>query len=490
MNKKIRHLYEELSAADKMQLLENFAQSPKMLRYIQLLNTEKIISTPKAIQAIYKEEQAKIENTVLTNRFYKLRQVLHLHLLESLKYQLKSITEEQIELNFIKLLLVKNDHAYALEKGKKLEQRCWDQNLFELLPELINSIILALHSYDSHNIAEMKQYVEKLEVANTLQYTFYELSNMVNSFRLKYISGHNNEELSTHYLSILTKIRRKITPLKAYPRFKLIYHYLGFSIGSLLQLTVSTTSNILTRHLNQLEQLLSDFPDIPILTYQPNHRIYNSVDLALKKAIFWYQKAKSKKSYKAILEMEQLRQQQQDIYIPITTNNLYNIVLCCLGAKEYEAALQYTQEIKEHQLQNAAIKTEFPYHVYELLAYTGLYPKKKHPAPEKLMLATEAFLQQGDEKHTWIYEVLGTFAMLYGFLKKSKMLLEHEPLAKEHEAFGVPIFTRDLLYLVIEGDRSKISHFIKEVRKERKSSNARDVILHLSDLEQLAKHFL
>ena len=127
MNKEIKHLYQELSTSDKKQLLENFEQSPKMLLYIQALEASNLLSTQKAIKVIYQAEQSLVDDNILINRFYKLRGILRLYLLKQLKNRLKSSTDEETELQFLKLLLIKNEHAFVLERAKKLEKISLDE---------------------------------------------------------------------------------------------------------------------------------------------------------------------------------------------------------------------------------------------------------------------------------------------------------------------------------------------------------------------------
>ncbi|MFT5646856.1 MAG: hypothetical protein ACI976_001542, partial [Aureispira sp.] len=361
MNKEIKHLYQELSPANKAQLLVDFKKSPKMLSYVQALEELGSISTLKAIQVVYADEAAQIEHTILINRFYKLRRTLHIHLLQLLKNTLKSSTEEETELKFLQLLLLKNEHAYVLERAKKLEQKCWEDNLFELLPELIHVIISAIHFHQSSNIDEIASYIEKLDSANDLLHTLNKFKNYVNTFRLKLIHASSYADFITHYTLVINKMRRKSSTLKEHKRFSLIYHYVGFSIGSQMQTLVQKTGNVLTRHLNQLEKILVEYPNMPIVSHIPNHRLRTVDSLLLNQALYWYQKGNLEKSYQCILKEEQLVQENSSLYITRSGNHFHNIIICCWAAKKYEAIFRYTKGLKEHQQSNISKKKETPY---------------------------------------------------------------------------------------------------------------------------------
>ena len=152
--------------------------------------------------------------------------------------------------------------------------------------------------------------------------------------------------------------------------------------------------------------------------------------------------------------------------------------------------LRYAQEFKEFQINNASLKTEVPYFVYEILAYTGLYPKEKHPNPVALIRTTEKFLETADEKSIWIYSVVGTFALLCGDYKRSRRLLEYPPMVKEHERVEYNIQTIELLDAVEANSYEALIALINKIRLYKKKNTNRDVLTHLNELEMLTKTFL
>lgn len=490
MNKEIKYLYQELSNSDKEQLSKDFEQSPKMLLYIQALEDSNLITTQKAIKIIYEVDQNIVEDNILINRFYKLRSTLRLHLLKQLKNKLKSSTDEETEVRFLKLLLLKNEHAYVLGKARKLEKICWRDNLFELLPDVMSMIISALHFHKSRDTKEIAVYVEKLDTANELLYTLRNFENYINSFRLNIIDGYNYVELGELYNSVITKMRRKAKMLKKYPRFILIYHYVSFSVGGQLQNIVHKTSNVLTRHLNQLDKLLDKNPNMPILRYVPNHRFYDMNSLLINKAIYWFNKEDATKSYQNILELEQLKEDNAHEYIIQTGTDFHNILLCCWAAKKFDAILKYSEQLKDFQLSNSSIKHETPYYAYQLLAYIGLYPRQKCPNPTKMIQITKNFLINADENSTWIYGLLGTFAMLYGFYKESRLFLEHPPLLAEYTQSPYNIPTLDLLNVLESKEPQQLTDLRLKIKSYKKQGISRDIMLHLNELEMLIKHFL
>lgn len=490
MNKEIKHLYQELTPAHKEALQLTFKKSPRMLRYIQALDDLGYVSTQKAIQLIYSDDTRHIDDATLMNRFYKLRRNLHLHLLQVCQNNLKSSTDEEIELKFLQLLSQKNEHAYLLERAQKLEKKCWEDNLFELLPDLLNLIISALHFYQPENTKKIAAYIEKLDQANDLLYTLYKFKNYTNTFRLQIITANNYEELATHYSSIINKMRRKANLLKPYARFNLIYHYTGFLVGSQLYNIVYKTGNVLSRHLNQLEKLLAQHPHMPIVSYIPNHRVYSLNSILINRAVYWYQKGNSTKSYESILQYEQLIDRHSDVYIRNTVNEFHNILLCCWGAKEYNAVLKYAQELKTFQSINSSIEREMPYYIYEMMAYTGLYPKKKHTNPLKLIALGGKFLKKSDQSCVWMYEAVGSFALVYGFFEQSRYYLEHPLLLEFQAKIPKDLRTVELLNLAEADDKRGLHSFLLKIKAKKKEVYPRTLLTHFNELEMLTKLFL
>lgn len=490
MNKEIQHLYAELAEADKKALWEEYANAPKMLRYLEALEQTQALNTPKVVQLIYKEEQENTPIQTLNNRFYKLRKALRIRLLELLKNVLDSYTEEEIELKFLQLLSLKNEHAYVLEKAQRLEKKYWEDNLFELLPDLIQLIITALHVHQSHELESIKAYIEKLDLVNRLQYALYQSKNDVNLFRSFILGVYNLEAITEQYNNVVNKMRRRATAWKDYQRFALIYHHVSFTIGAQLQSIVHKSGNVLTRHLNKMEKILAAHPNMPVVDYTTHHRLYFLHQILVSKAIYWYQKGKPQKSYGYVLEYQANKDTHASIYLPESEVRYSNILLCCWAAKEYEAILFYANTLKEFQLNNSSVKAATPYFVYELLAYTGLYPKKKHPNPTKILKTAQKFLKEASEEADWIYSVAGTFALLYEAYEESRRLLEHPPLLLEYQQLEYNIPTVELLDAVEDGRYETILTLVQKVRLYQEKNTDRDVLTHLQELERLAKCFL
>jgi hypothetical protein len=492
MNKSIFHLYQELSEEDKEQLIMVYDKSPKMLSYLRFLETEPPLTgsfSDRAIMAIYGQGEEETERNVLMNRFYKLRQSLHQQLLQVCRYRLTNQTDEASELEFLELLLLKNEHTYLLERAQKLEKKCWEDGLFELLPDLLHIVAESLHYSQPENMDLIQDNHHKIEKANELLYVLHQLKHQLNSFRLHTITGTNRAEIGTFYRNTIAKIKRKIRPFNQ-PRFELIYRYLSFTAGCFLQDIVAHTGNVLARHLNKLDQLLEQYPNTPVGVNRRNHRVYVMHTLNYQKAMYWYQKQKPQKSYEAIMANEVLLDNYPDVYISISDGNIANLLLCCFGIRQYESALPYLDLLREYQVKNNTVKHHTPYFFYELIAYSGLYPNKKHPAPDLLLNKATHFLSKEGQDLVWAHEPVAEFALLYGFLDISEKYASHPRLLETHVQYGISYSTIDVVRLVQDNDKEGLRALIILIQQATKAATATVVIHHLEDIEQLAKKFL
>lgn len=492
MNKSIYYLYQELSTKDKEQLFESYKKSPKMLCYLRFLDKDikpNAAFLDKVLSAVYAEESDHVEEYILVNRFYKLRQGLHQKLIHICRNRLTSQPEEVVELQFLELLAIKDEYTYLLPRAQKLEQKCWGSNLFEILPDVLRLISLALHASQANNTALILTYHNKLEKANELLNVLNQIRHLSNGFRLDIIRLENRDLLGESYRKTVSKIKRKIRSFD-YPRFKLIYHYVSFTIGSNLQDIATANGNILTRHLNQLDKIMEQYPGMPIFEYRKNHRIYDVDSLLTKKSLYWYMRKNAKKSVQYILESIKLKENNPTVYIAMTEPDVHNLLICCFGAREYLTSLYFIDQLKEFQLKNKSTTQDVPYFIYEMIAYSGIYPKQKHPAPQLLLNKATAYLDKFGEQTKWVFEPVSEFALLYGYLDTCEQHAGHPILLQQYKEYEIDYSTIDVLKLVKANDRNGLLQLLKAVKKAKKSTSSNVHIHHLEDIKQLIQKLL
>lgn len=340
MNEELFSLFEEINPESRNTLEHSFKNSPKMLRLIEFLKTANAqFKTPKAINHIYEEELEEVDYNTLINRFYKLRQQLLEWLYHYLKKTENYTSDEEQTLNFIRYLVNQNQFKDALDRALKLEVHCRKLNLFELLPSILHLIIYCkqcVFSGDNEAFAaEEGRLLEAMDWHQKLQKLQY-----------YYQISYKARTLET-YQEAMTTIRKLISPYKDLPRFAFIYHYLAFNRGCMIASNVEQSSNALIRHLNTIEKILEDYPQMPLVFATAHHTKMMTFRLWILKAIFYFQKNKYDKAAAAIVQQERLKKAHPNISFPTSEAELRNTLSIYIANQQYEDAFRKLDELIE-----------------------------------------------------------------------------------------------------------------------------------------------
>lgn len=344
MNEELFLLYCELNPESQIALNHAFKRSPKMLLLIDFLKTTTAtFKTPKAIHYIYKEEVEQVDYTKLINRFYKLRQQLIEWLYHYLKKTESYSSKEEQSLNFIRYLVNKNQLKDALDKAVKLEKHCLKLNLFELLPGIINMMIYCRQCLflggEEALIKDEKRLLDAIAWHHTLQ-------------KMQYYHQHSYRATNPEvYKNILSTVRKLIAPYKNLPRFTLIYHYIAFSKGCMVQGKQAT--NALVRHLNKIETILEENPQMPMVFATAHYSKQAQFNLLLLKAVFYFQRGQFTKSAQALKERDRVEAANPSLSFPISEAEIRNTISMFIASKQYEAALKKWDQLvafyKKHE---------------------------------------------------------------------------------------------------------------------------------------------
>lgn len=480
MNQEIKHLYEGLDQLHRKNIRTFFQQSPKMLLYIDLLEQEQQLNTNKAVNFIYEEELKDTPRNILINRFYKLRKKIRLWLLKKMKNSPICLTIEEQELAFLRLMVIKNEHVYALEHLKILEEKCWENNIFELLPEVIQLIFRSMHASQVPNKDEQEQYLSKLQEAIELKHHLQNLNYYIN-----YLYANIQD-----YSNVVETIRRKLKKLKQYPRFTMLYHFIAFSSGVFREDLVQTTSNAMTRHLNQFNQYKATYPNMPVSDFEPFHREKMDIHFCMKEAVFWYYKQKPKKSYAAIKKRKQMLQDYPNIHLRTSSAELHNLIYFCLNAEAYDDALEYIAQLKDYQTSNVVKNLDSPYFIYEMFVYVNSFPLNQYPSPLELIAQVSQFLVTAEQDSAWIYGTLAEFCILYGQFDQAQKALEQPDLKALYQNYGVDIQTDKLLIAVQNKNLTALRELSNLLHALSKESALAKYKFHYKTLRKIAQYYL
>lgn len=349
MNAELLHLYQQTNEAQRRQLKQVFSDSPKTLRLVAFLEQQKTddFKTPKAVNFIYQEELADTAHKVLVNRFYKLRQSLREWILEQTQPTDSVFLPEEQELGQLRLLVTKNEYGFALPRLQQLQQRCDEQAIYELLPEVLQLTLRCIQSSDSANLALQESYenqlitaAERLRALQWMQYYYRR------SFR-EQSPNRYPKELIAEIRKIYERDRESI-------RFAKIYHYIAFARGAFFFEHVARSGNALQRHLNSFWELQAAHPKVPVLYVEMHHAERAAFDIYLVQASFDFMRGKWASAAQAIAQRQALRGQAPHIYPRMPEAEYRNSITVYLVNQQYDQALQVYEELAEFYEQNNA----------------------------------------------------------------------------------------------------------------------------------------
>ncbi len=358
MNNELYTLFQELSPDTQQTLDFVFKDSPKMLLLINFLRVNSAnFSTQKAVNYIYTKESKDTDFNVLVNRYHKLRQSLIEWLYHFFKKTANFHSKEEQELEFIRFLVSKNQFGTAIELALPLEEQYWKNNLFELLPNLLQLIIFCRNSL-GQNKADNRAYQERLMKAIELEYRLQQLQCL---YQESYAINTEAE-----YQDVLNRIRRCTANEKQQLRFALLYHYTAFMRGNFVPELRKNSSAALIRHLNQLEKIHQENPDMPFVFLSlPRAKAVNAQLLGLK-SIFYFLRSSYKEAAQALKDLELLKKKHPDIEFPESEAMLRNSIIIFIGNRQFDLAWAKAAELERFIEKNEESKGHRAILLYEI----------------------------------------------------------------------------------------------------------------------------
>jgi hypothetical protein len=155
MNKEVFDVYKKMTEVEKSELNFKFKDSPVGIKFLSFLNTttNRNFKNREVVDFIYSNEKEK-EYNVLENRYFKLRKKIYDELVAITSSQPASqanmLAEEEKKLFKAKSLALVENKESAYKQLIELEKECWQKNIFELLPTIIDLLIFLNQSFNQH----------------------------------------------------------------------------------------------------------------------------------------------------------------------------------------------------------------------------------------------------------------------------------------------------------------------------------------------------
>lgn len=384
MNEEILQLFQLLDAHQQTELIKTLNDSPKLIQFLSFLKGCKTakFKTPKVVNFIYSAELKEQDYATLVNRYYKLRKRMKHLLLQQLKYTNACLTTEEQELNFARLLISRNEYQPALEKLQKLEKYCWDNSVYELLPDIIFlSFRCGGAIYDITESGGFGTIEERLDLSIKLQQELQQAKVLAQK-------STQNYKLD-HYKSILSKLKRICNKHPKNIRFEYIYRYIAFCRGSIVSEVLVNSRNAVSRHLNRLLQIQKDNPNLVCLHFEPFYKERNKTNITEHQLLFYAECNQANLVLKTYTQIEEYEKKHPFLSLNKTEALYYNRSTAFAYIGHHDKATELAKALLEfydsYELEHRKI------HAYLKIAQAQLYTFPK--SSQKEMLENLAILE-------------------------------------------------------------------------------------------------
>ena len=299
MNELLLQKIKNLSEADWQQLLGKIEQSlllKKLAQKFREWNSEPL-KTKTLVLAVY-GKQDMLHYTIAENRFYKLRKKLYEIFLQSSKTQSShKLAQEEMAKEFCKQLMDKGEIAQAAKALETLEQQCFSNNIFELLPEISDMRIQAAQALN--RFSETKKMYSKFEEATELYIALSKQKLLAR--RIYEVNVQQGIGATQSYFKQMDIIARTH---KNYPRFRLIYNFVAayYKAGSGGK-NSQIKSYAIARHFAAATKIMNSNPNIPIISFSADFQQKQQFKIKELEAIFLFKQLRFKEAAAMLNEL-------------------------------------------------------------------------------------------------------------------------------------------------------------------------------------------
>jgi hypothetical protein len=416
MNRELLTRYHSLSADERKFIRNKASESPVLLKLLNFLDSckEQNFTTLAAVRAIYPEEVAHVPFPKLRNRFFKIRKELLSFRSEIQPEQAGTLIGHPLEIQFIQLReLVRTREADTALRGlRELTKECKKLNLFEIYSRVLQERIYGLLLSNNH--VQAKVLLQELEESIEAHYAW-------NKMYLYYRQAFENNLQHAGFKEVKTLLKKMKTlsrEFEVWPRFKLAYLFAALTFETAHS---RSRAQVVGKYFKQIEELLSQYPEMPVFYFGIDHRITTLFQIEQFRATYYFIQGNFETAYQSSLR-NWTRSEQGVIKRPIAENEYRNRIKLELITGRYQEALQTAQRLIQYQ-KSAGLLENIPSSYKEMaLIYIYSFPHILPDNPELLLKHLEEklkldALQTGKDSRDYS-ETLTTRAALLLIIRK------------------------------------------------------------------------
>lgn len=477
-------------SADKVtELKDVFRQSPLMLRFVEFLGKQQKenFSTAEAVCYVYEIKKNDSDYAVYENRFYKLRKKLNESFREQESVQTDKIPGEQQQMNEARMLSDNGKFKEAQLLLEKTEKQCWQNNVFEILPDAVDRLIQMNQVLNT--IEKNKSLHKKYSRAITLYADLMDAKNIV-----RQIYEVNLEKGIGATDSLYNRLAKLVVKHRTYPRFKLLYNFTAayYKTAARDQDYIQKT-HVINRHITAAKQIMRDYPDIPAIYYTQGFQANQYYRLIEIQAFSYFNALRFREAAEVMLELYDKVTEKKSKFINMKNEVFFTNAIHILAyGGQLDEALRAVEDYRLFVTENRLHEKLTNVYCEAANVHSLMYPAKSRYDADFLIKQVDKYIAQQPKERLH----LG-----HGQLLKIRLLFsEHrfDDLAKYLKAMNIqPFFTEKNIGKLVEaviqarlGNLSEIQIIAlkNEIKKIKLSVFVPGDYNWLIFLEKLMKH--
>ncbi|HVA99332.1 MAG TPA: hypothetical protein VNG53_10595 [Bacteroidia bacterium] len=444
MNKHLHDLYHRLDEIERSKIKHKFKNSPVLLSLVDYIEVCKNpnFKSAAAVEFIYKKEKNAQTYSVLENRYFKLRKKLQNELQEvSIEKTQNVLAAEEQMLNHCKFLIAEGDKKQAHKELTELKNKCWEKNIFELLPSIIDNLIFCNQTFN--NIDKNKTLYVEMRLAIDLQHDMNRVNMLARKLYDVFFTQKNKIK------EVLKSINEFALKNKTYPRFAMCYHHLSLYY-KLSSQTYLENMQILSRHLSAFKKLYSGNPLIPLMAYKANYEKHIHFHFYQITALFQMSKVEFEEANTAMKKMMDLVKSKDSTFKIYNTETLYyNYFLTQCFTSRYKEALEtcdlYTTFLKENKQTE---KRLFP-NVLKSFVFVSSYPQTFNLDADYLLKQLSEYIKKAEDNTRMSLAqtmlIKAEFFLLKGKYKEAEKIVNDEKVKNALQDLNAYFFYKDVI---------------------------------------------
>lgn len=386
MNQFIRDSYHKLNEQEKARLKREFADSPKMLRLIELVEKRdnKLLNTYEAVGFVYAREKESFE--VLRNRFFKLRKKLAETLEQAAKPSgdtASDLLPYEAEYYRCRQLMLDAQFTMADKRLEALFKNALNDQVLELLPDVLHQRI-----YIAHVLHDVERIEKLLALHTEVTAAYAALLKMRELNRKIAISVFGQDFDLDAMFKQMSALARKH---RQFPRLQFYYHYTRFTISSSTKMVKDKS---VYHHLAACRKMLAARPAMPAAIYEPGGDVSINFQLKVAEAMLAYHNNNAEESYmhmKALTELintyPSLRHKRSEaIYL--------NLLSIQIATARYAEALSNCDDLLRFHKEKGIPDKHSLVWMSRLEVYSYAWPELNAPDPDTLFKKSREYLSE------------------------------------------------------------------------------------------------